>query len=108
MEQPKSRPQRFYGYPRPIEAHHIPFTKSEDANPVFSGFILMIGAWLYEHPPISDQNIALTLRSVSKLGFVQKFLWKNAGFDGLRKLKPLREYTERWDVSLNGFRIMIT
>ena len=47
MEQPKSRPQRFYGYPRPIEAPHIPFTKSEDSNPVFSGFVLMVGAWLY-------------------------------------------------------------
>ncbi len=38
--------------------------------------------------------------SVSKLEFVQKILWTNAGFNSLRKLKHLREYTERWDVSL--------
>ncbi|KAN0094263.1 amidase signature enzyme [Hyaloscypha variabilis] len=80
MEQPKPRPQRFYGYPRPVEAPYIPFTKSDNANPVFRGLLLAVGAWL-----------------VSKLGFVQKFLWTNAGFDGLRKLKHLKAYTERWD-----------
>jgi hypothetical protein len=38
-------------------------------------------------------------KSVSKLQFVQKFLWKNAGFDVLRNLPQMKDYVERWDVS---------
>jgi hypothetical protein len=49
---------------------------------------------------IATGVLKLTSSSVSKLGFVQKFLWTNAGFNGLRKLKHLKEYTERWDVSV--------
>ena len=47
MEQSKPRPQRFYGYPRPVEGPHVPLTKSDDANPVFRGFPLVVGAWLF-------------------------------------------------------------
>jgi len=56
MEQPKPRPQRFYGYPRPVEAPLIPFTKSDDANPVFRGLLLVVGAWLFVTPPILNTN----------------------------------------------------
>jgi len=56
MEQPKPRPQRFYGYPRPVEAPHIPFTKSDDANPVFRGLLLVVGAWLFVVPPIPNTS----------------------------------------------------
>lgn len=41
----------------------------------------------------------LTLLSVCKLQFVQKFLWANAGFNGLRNSKYLKGYVERYDVS---------
>jgi hypothetical protein len=40
--------------------------------------------------------------SVSKLEFVQKFLWANAGFNSLRNLKYLSDYTERWDVGVSS------
>lgn len=40
----------------------------------------------------------LTRCRVSKLEFVQRLLWANAGFDALRKLDHLKLYTERWDV----------
>jgi hypothetical protein len=47
MEEPKQTAPRFFGYPKPVEAPLIPFTKAEDANPVFSGTLLVIGAWLF-------------------------------------------------------------
>ncbi|CZR69813.1 related to glutamyl-tRNA(Gln) amidotransferase subunit A [Phialocephala subalpina] len=73
---------RFSGYPRAVELPNLRLRNTEDANPVFRGQLLVIGAWL-----------------VSRLGFVQKYLWSNAGFDGLRKIpqKQLSKYAERFD-----------
>lgn len=51
---------------------------------------------------VSVSEILLTVDRVSKLPFVQSFLWSNAGFDGLRKLDDLNRYTERWDVSCSS------
>ena len=48
---------------------------------------------------LKTQSPANLRNSVSKLQFVQKFLWKNAGFDVLRDLPHMKDYTERWDVS---------
>ena len=47
MMEAKQAVPRFFGYPKPIEAPTIPFTKSHDKNPVFSGALLVIGAWLF-------------------------------------------------------------
>ncbi|KAF4611372.1 hypothetical protein G7Y89_g15641 [Cudoniella acicularis] len=69
----------FFGYPRAVEGPKIPYRKEDDKNPVFNGVLLVIGAWL-----------------ISKLEFVQKVLWSNAGFDAMRKL-DFGDYTERWD-----------
>ncbi|TVY37475.1 Fatty acid amide hydrolase [Lachnellula occidentalis] len=71
--------QRFFGYPKPIKGPTIAYKKAEDSNLVIRGTLLVVGAWL-----------------VSKLGFVQRFLWSNAGFDLLRTV-DLKAYTERWD-----------
>ncbi|TVY31473.1 Fatty acid amide hydrolase [Lachnellula subtilissima] len=79
MSESTDHHQRFFGYPKPIKGPIIPYKKAEDANPVVRGTLLVVGAWL-----------------VSKLGFVQRFLWNNAGFDCLRTL-DLNAYTERWD-----------
>lgn len=38
--------QRFFGYPKAIEAPIVPYKKKDDANPVFGGTILVVGAWL--------------------------------------------------------------
>jgi hypothetical protein len=46
MEEQNNRRQRFFGYPRAVEAPAAPFVKTDDVNPVFRGFILVIGAWL--------------------------------------------------------------
>ncbi|CAG8972362.1 hypothetical protein HYALB_00005030 [Hymenoscyphus albidus] len=75
----KKKTQRFFGYPSAVKGPDVPYQNHEDANPVVTGILLVIGAWL-----------------ISKLSFVQKFLWSNAGFDGLRKIQ-LDKYTERWD-----------
>lgn len=44
--EPKKQTQRFFGYPSPIEGPTIPYKKTDDANPVFRGLLLVVGAWL--------------------------------------------------------------
>jgi hypothetical protein len=46
MNGTKETKLRYLGYPQAIEAPRIPYKKSEDANPVFRGTLLVIGAWL--------------------------------------------------------------
>jgi hypothetical protein len=43
---PKEDAPRFFGYPRAVEAPITPYKKADDANPVFSGTVLVLGAWL--------------------------------------------------------------
>ncbi|KAG9235935.1 amidase signature domain-containing protein [Amylocarpus encephaloides] len=77
--EPKDALPRFFGYPKAVEGPDVPFKKANDKNPVFGDLILVVGAWL-----------------VSKLEFVQKILWSNAGFNGLRGIH-FGNYTARWD-----------
>jgi hypothetical protein len=60
MTDPASPAKRFANYPLAVEAPKIPYTKDDDANPVFSGRILAIGAWLY-----------VSHRRVTGLGLIQ-------------------------------------
>jgi hypothetical protein len=46
MDDSKKTQQRFVGYPRAVEGPNIPYKEIVDKNPVFSGNILMIGAWM--------------------------------------------------------------
>ena len=39
--------RRFFGYPKAVEAPSTPYKKADDANPIFSGGLLVVGAWLY-------------------------------------------------------------
>ncbi|CAL3973760.1 hypothetical protein PZA11_005894 [Diplocarpon coronariae] len=80
MDESKPAAPRFFGYPKAVEAPHIPYEKKDDANPVFRGKLLVICAWI-----------------VARLQFVQRVLWANAGFNGLRELTHLKGYSERWD-----------
>ncbi|KAI9730155.1 MAG: D-lactate ferricytochrome c oxidoreductase [Claussenomyces sp. TS43310] len=70
----------FYGYPKPKEVQDIECVYGIEANPVFRGKLLSIGATI-----------------VSKLEFIQKYLWANAGFGNLDKLPGLLHYTPRFD-----------
>jgi hypothetical protein len=47
MEQPTERAQHFVGYPEAVEAPLVPYKKIPDANPVFRGTLLALGAWLF-------------------------------------------------------------
>ncbi|KAI1002294.1 hypothetical protein K3495_g5907 [Podosphaera aphanis] len=79
----QSKPQ-CSGYPPAVEAPPIPYHRNPDSNPVLRGIYLIIGAWL-----------------ISKLEFLQRFLWGNAGFNSLRTLAYLQNYPERWDPTVS-------
>tara|TARA_R110002060_G_scaffold75893_1_gene85825 strand:- start:1314 stop:1583 length:270 start_codon:yes stop_codon:yes gene_type:complete len=59
-KQPEAAP-RFFGYPRAVEAPATPYRKKEDANPVFTGVLLLIGAWM---------SVSSTRLSRSQLTFI--------------------------------------
>ncbi|KAH8817025.1 amidase signature domain-containing protein [Xylogone sp. PMI_703] len=86
MAEPRP-PKLFFGYPKPVEAPQTPFKPADDKNPVFSGYMLLIGSWL-----------------VSKLEFLQRYLWWNAGFASLRGLKYIDQYAERFDPTVIPLR----
>jgi Amidase len=74
-----SRP-RFFNYPSPKETN-VPWKEPPKAgNPVVRGLPLVVGAALVE-----------------KLGFVSRFLYGNAGFGELKKLKALEDTECRYD-----------
>jgi Asp-tRNA(Asn)/Glu-tRNA(Gln) amidotransferase A subunit family amidase len=71
---------RYQNWPDAVE-YNIPYkAPPKGSNPVVRGFILGVGAPLVE-----------------KLGFVSSFLYKNAGFDKLRKMKELKDMAHRYD-----------
>lgn len=80
-----------------LTSHSLNQTMRIRSFEAFSWWLERGCSWIL---PTYNSTSKLISSSVSKLGLVQKFLWTNAGFNGLRKLKHLKEYTERWDVSL--------
>jgi hypothetical protein len=44
--QPINLQRRFFGYPKAVEGPKVPYSKKDDANPKFSGTVLVIGAWM--------------------------------------------------------------
>lgn len=46
IAEPKKQAQRFFGYPSAVEGPIILYKKADDANPVFRGLLLVVGAWL--------------------------------------------------------------
>ncbi|CAG8976610.1 hypothetical protein HYALB_00002125 [Hymenoscyphus albidus] len=71
--------RRYFGYPKALEGPRVPFRMDDGANPGLSGIPLVIAGWL-----------------VSKVGFLQRFIYNNAGLNCLRKL-DLKGYSERWE-----------
>ncbi|KAF7911336.1 uncharacterized protein EAF01_002843 [Botrytis porri] len=72
--------RKWVGYPSPKEGPSIPFIRTDDKNPAFRGWLLVVVGWI-----------------VSKIGFIQGPLWNNAKMNALRDIKGLDEYFERWD-----------
>jgi hypothetical protein len=58
MDAPGEVAQRFFGYPQPIEGPHVPYQKKDDVNPIFSGTLLVVGAWMSVHLPFLHRNIS--------------------------------------------------
>ncbi|KKZ66509.1 amidase [[Emmonsia] crescens] len=72
--------RRFHNYPIPREGPDIPLKRAPASNPVLRGRLLEIGASL-----------------VSYSGFVQRYLWRNAGFAVIRNIPTLKDYEPRYD-----------
>ncbi|KAM0310288.1 hypothetical protein ACHAO8_008237 [Botrytis cinerea] len=80
MVESNQEPRKWVGYPSPKEGPNVPFIRTDDKNPAFRGWLLVVVGWL-----------------VSKIGFIQGPLWNNAKMNALRDIKGLDEYFERWD-----------
>jgi len=73
-------PRQYFGWPDSLESK-IPYKEPpKGSNPAVRGIVLTIGAPLVE-----------------KLGFVSRFLYKNAGFGALRDVQELQEVKHRFD-----------
>ncbi|KAI5296198.1 hypothetical protein KEM52_005218 [Ascosphaera acerosa] len=72
--------REFIDYPLPLEGPYVPFRYAEVSNPVIRGKALQVGAAL-----------------ITSVGYLQTYLWSNAGFGVLRGIKDLDNYTPRYD-----------
>ncbi|KAG5993638.1 hypothetical protein E4U43_003435 [Claviceps pusilla] len=62
----------FANYPKPVEGPNTPYTPPPASNPVLRGYPLVAGSAL-----------------VARLGVLQNFFWKNAGFGRIKDLAVL-------------------
>ncbi|KAI1429667.1 amidase signature domain-containing protein [Xylaria sp. FL1777] len=69
--------KRFLLYPIPIRGPSVPIDDNEDQNPILSGWVLVVSAFLLEH-----------------LGFLREFIWRNAGFGSLTRISEFLENIE--------------
>ncbi|KXJ87580.1 amidase signature domain-containing protein [Microdochium bolleyi] len=76
---PPSSPQkkRFFLYPEPISAPPSPPRPERKSNPAFTGLVLVIATFLLEWS-----------------GLLRQYIWQNAGFGDLRKIRHLIESAE--------------
>ncbi|KAL4880174.1 amidase signature domain-containing protein [Aspergillus karnatakaensis] len=73
-------PASFLNYPAIREGPSVPYNNEDQSIPVFRGLPLAIGASL-----------------ISNIGFIQSYLWRDAGFDVVRKIPDLDQYVARYD-----------
>ncbi|KAL3468218.1 amidase signature domain-containing protein [Aspergillus heterothallicus] len=72
--------QPFVNYPEIRQGPSVPYKNEDQTIPVFRGTPLVIGASL-----------------ISNVGFVQSYFWRNAGFDVVRRIPGLDQFTARYD-----------
>ncbi|KAL4895688.1 amidase signature domain-containing protein [Aspergillus ambiguus] len=79
---PRSTPDElhFFHYPEIREGPSVPYQNEDQTIPVLRGAPLAIGASL-----------------IHNIGFIQSYFWRNAGFDIIRNIPHLHEYTARYD-----------
>ncbi|OAX78690.1 hypothetical protein ACJ72_07000 [Emergomyces africanus] len=80
MTAPSEIHRRFHDCPIPLEGPNIPLKHPSRSNPVLRGRLLEIGASL-----------------CANLGFVQGYLWRNAGISIFRGIPALKNYEPRYD-----------
>ncbi|KXH40876.1 amidase [Colletotrichum simmondsii] len=73
--------KKFINYPLPIPGPPIPYKNVRKSNPPLRGWLLVIAAWAMEC-----------------LWFIRSFIWSNAGFGSLRKIrKHIEDAEPRYD-----------
>ncbi|CAI7622646.1 unnamed protein product [Penicillium pancosmium] len=75
-----SSKESFLNYPQPREGPLVPYKNETQSIPVFRGIPLAIGATL-----------------IHNIGFVQSHFWRSAGFDVIREIPHLHQYSGRYD-----------
>lgn len=95
---------RFFHYPEVREGPSVPYKNEDQSIPVLRGAPLAIGASLYAclhsfipSPRNPSQHHTNASRRIHNVGFIQSFFWRNAGFDVIRNIPHLHEYTARYD-----------
>ncbi|PQE33306.1 hypothetical protein CJF32_00003846 [Rutstroemia sp. NJR-2017a WRK4] len=75
----KSTAESFVTYPKAVEGPKLPFRMPDPSNLILRRTPLIFAGWF-----------------VSKVGFIQKLIYNDSGFSGLREL-DLANARERWD-----------
>lgn len=47
MAELTQEPRKWVGYPSPKEGPDVPFVRTDDKNPAFRGWLLVVVGWLY-------------------------------------------------------------
>lgn len=47
MVETNQEPRKWVGYPSPKEGPNVPFIRTDDKNPAFRGWLLVVVGWLY-------------------------------------------------------------
>ncbi len=89
---------RFCGYPKPRKGPDVPYKAIVPTDPPLIGNLLLVVVWLLVFSLTRYVKTLIDNIRIVHLSWLQKFLWHNAGFGSLRKLKCLSEYNERFDV----------
>ncbi|KAK1144676.1 hypothetical protein N8T08_004980 [Aspergillus melleus] len=71
---------QFFHYPEVRQGPSAPYQNEDQSIPVFRGTPLAIGAAL-----------------IHSVGFIQSYFWRNAGFDVVREVPQLQQYSARYD-----------
>ncbi|KAF4821149.1 Fatty acid amide hydrolase [Colletotrichum siamense] len=79
--------KKFINYPVPLAGPPIPYKNERGSNPPLKGWLLVLAAWAMEY-----------------LWFIRAFIWSNAGFGGVRKIrKHIEDAEPRYDPTVLPF-----
>ncbi|QVM10613.1 hypothetical protein D8B26_005268 [Coccidioides posadasii str. Silveira] len=83
---------RFLNYPEAKQGPKVPYKNDRKQNPTMRGLVVAIGAFLFK-----------------RLRFLRRFIWFNAGFGDLRRIREhLEDYEPRFDPTVIPVRDAIS